>query len=69
MVQEQAVRITIRFNFRDNRTGDSLAARDGFAATATFAPERGVADRLELGQRSAIDELARDLVSELRSSW
>lgn len=69
LVQEQAVRITIRFDFRDNRTGDSLAARDGFAATATFAPERGVGDRLELGQRSAIDELARDLVSELRSSW
>jgi len=69
MVQEQAVRITIRFDFRDNRTGDSLSAREGFSATATFAPERGVGDRLELGQRSAIDELARDLVSELRSGW
>lgn len=69
LVQEQAIQITIRFDFRDNRTGDSLAARDGFSATATFAPERGVGDRLELGERSAIDELARDLVSELRSSW
>jgi hypothetical protein len=69
LVQEQAVRITIRFDFLDNRTGDSIVARDGFAASATFAPQSGVGDRIELGQRSAIEELAQDLVSELRSGW
>ncbi len=69
LVQEQVVQITIRFDFRDNRTGDTIVARDGFAASATFIPQRGVAERLEHGQRSAIDELAHDLVSELRAGW
>ncbi len=69
LVQEQAVRLTIRFDLHDNRTGDPIVTRAGFAATSTFAPQSGVGDRLELGQRAAIEELARDLVSELRSGW
>lgn len=69
LVQEQAVRITIRFEWRDNRSGEVLVARDGYSASAVFSPSRGVGDRLEMGQRNAIDELASDLVSDLRSSW
>lgn len=69
LVQEQAVEITIRFEWRDNRSGDVLVARDNYRASAVFHPSRAVGDRLELGQRSAIDELAQDLVSEMRSAW
>ena len=69
LVQEQAVQITIRFEWRDNRSGDVLVARDGYSASAVFHPSRAVGDRLELGQRSAIEELAEDIVSEMRSSW
>ena len=69
LVQEQATQITIRFEWRDNRSGEVLVARDQYSATAVFSPSRNVGDRLELGQRSAIEELAHDLISELRSSW
>jgi len=69
LVQEQAVRITIRFEWRDNRSGDVLVARDRYSASAVFSPARNVGDRLEMGQRNAIEELASDLVSEMRSSW
>jgi hypothetical protein len=69
LVQEQSIQLTIRFEWRDNRSGDILVARDRYSASAVFSPSRNVADRLELGQRSAIDELARDLVSEMRSGW
>jgi len=69
LVQEQAVRLTIRFEWRDNRSGDILVARDGYSASAVFSPARNVGDRLEMGQRNAIDELAHDLVSEMRSGW
>lgn len=69
LVQEQAVRITIRFEWRDNRSGDILLARDGYAASAVFSPARNVGDRLEVGQRSALEELASDVVSDMRSSW
>lgn len=69
LAQEQAVRITIRFEWRDNRSGDILVARDGYSAAGLFAPARNVGDRLEFGQRAAIDELARDLISDMRSGW
>lgn len=69
LVQEQAVRITIRFEWRDNRSGDILVARDNYSAAAVFSPARNVGDRIEMGQRNAIEELAHDLVSELRSGW
>lgn len=69
LVQEEAVRVTIRFEWRDNRSGDVIVARDGFSASSVFSPSRNVGDRLELGQRGAIEELASDIVSSMRSSW
>ncbi len=69
LVQEQVVRITINFEWRDNRTGDILVARNNFSAVSTFVPQRGVGERLEHGQREAIEELATDLVSQLRNNW
>lgn len=69
LVQEQAVRITISFEWRDNRSGDILVARDNYSASAVFSPSRSVGDRLENGQRGAIQELAQDVISQLRSSW
>lgn len=69
LVQEQAARITIRYEWRDNRSGDVIVARDAYSASAVFSPSRNVADRLELGQRDAIEELAHDVVSDMRSSW
>jgi len=69
LVQEQLVRITVNFEWRDNRTGGLIVARNGFAASSTFAPQRGVGERIEHGQRQAIEELAADIISQLRSGW
>lgn len=69
LVQEQAVQLTIRFEWRDNRSGEIIVARDGYTASSVFSPSRPVGDRLELGQRMAIEELAQDVISEMRSSW
>lgn len=69
LVQEQLVRITVNFEWRDNRTGKLIVARNGFAASSTFAPQRGVGERLEHGQRQAIEELAADIISQLRQGW
>jgi len=69
LVQEQATQITIRFEWRDNRSGEIIVAKDAYSASAVFSPARKVGDRLELAQRSAIEELASDLISEMRSGW
>jgi len=69
LAQEQTYRITVRFTWLDNRTGQPRVVRENFAATGVFAPARGVGDRIEVAQRDAIDELARDIVESMRASW
>ncbi|MFT5423987.1 MAG: hypothetical protein ACI89L_001779 [Phycisphaerales bacterium] len=67
--EEQAFTITVRFNWRDSRTGETLVARRQFAASATTIQARPTGERVEVGHREAIEELARAIVRELRSDW
>lgn len=73
LAQEQSLTLIVDFEWRDNRTGELLLERQNFQAASTFIPAQGVAggpgERLEMGQRDAIDELARRIVGELRSAW
>jgi hypothetical protein len=69
LVEDVAVAITVDFTWRDGRTGDYLVRRQNFTATETFVPARPSGERLELGQHAAVQELARAIVSEMRSSW
>jgi len=69
LAQELAVQLTVSFEWKDSRTGEVLVARQNFRAADTFTPSQGVEERLELGERAAIDRLARDIVAELRTSW
>lgn len=68
-VQEYGYIITVDFDWVDNATGKTLAARRSFAAADTFVPVRGVSEKIEYGQASAAQRLAKDLVSELRTQW
>jgi hypothetical protein len=69
LVEEQTYRLTVRFAWRDNRTGETRVVRENFSAVGVFAPARGVGERIEVGQRDAIDELAHDIVASMRSGW
>jgi hypothetical protein len=69
LAEEQTYRLTVRYSWRDNRTGETRVARENFTATGVFAPARGAGERIESGQRDAIDELARDIVATMRSAW
>jgi hypothetical protein len=69
LVEDVAVTLTVNFEWRDGRTGEYLVRRQNFTATETFVPARPSGERLELGQQAAVQELARAIVSELRSSW
>lgn len=69
LVQELAVALSVDFDWRSNRTGESLISRRDFQAVQTFVPALGTGERIELGQTAAVQELARDIVAELRSNW
>jgi hypothetical protein len=69
LVMEQAVELTVDFEWRDGRSGEVLIVRKGFKSLQSFVPARGTGERLELGRHAAVQELARSIVNELRSSW
>ena len=69
LVQEMAYQFTVSFEWQDNRTGRALVSRRGFKGAETFVPAYGAEEKLELGQAATADQLARDIVASLRSSW
>ena len=69
LVQELTYEITVDFDWRDNRSGESLVERRKFTGVGAFVPALGSGERVEVGRREAIEELAHDIVAELRSDW
>jgi hypothetical protein len=69
LAQEVAVRMSVDFTFRDNRSGRILVSRQSFTASESFVPSKNLGEPLEVGQYSVVQELARDIVAELRSTW
>lgn len=69
LAQEVAVDMAVAFEWKRNRSGEVLLARRNFRAPESFVPARGARERLEFGEAATIDQLARDLVAELRASW
>ena len=69
LVQEMATDVAVSFEWKRNRTGEVMVSRRNFRSSEAFVPARGAQERLELGERATIDRLAKDIVSELRSSW
>jgi hypothetical protein len=69
MAQEVAVTVTVDFDLRLSANGRGLVSRRNFQGVGTFVPAQGTQERIELGQSVSVQRLARDMVSELRSSW
>lgn len=69
LVLEQAVEISVDFDWRSRGTGKVLISRRSFEGLGSFVPAQGTQERLELGQAVTVQELARDIVAELRSNW
>jgi hypothetical protein len=67
--EEVIVSVTIDFEWRDLRSGKTIVARDAFTGDALFVPSRPSSEPIELGQFAVVQQLARDVVTELRSAW
>lgn len=69
LLQEGAVDLSVNFEWKSTADGKVLVSRKNFRAAKPFVPARGAQERLEVGQVSAIDQMAKDIVAELRGSW
>lgn len=66
---EAAFILEVDFTLRDNRTGRTRVSRERFASAGSFVPNSAYGERLAVGERDAVQRLARDIVGELRSDW
>jgi Lipopolysaccharide-assembly len=67
--QEVVMRVTIDFEWRDLTTEKSIVDRKSFSGNSLFLPSAPASERLELGRAAVVQQLARDVVAEMRGSW
>ena len=67
--QEQQVRVTVRFEWKDMRSGRVLRSRSAMTGTGEFVGTFPVSETFEVAQHTASAELARDIVSVMRRDW
>jgi hypothetical protein len=67
--EEIMVSITIDFTWRDVRSDRVLVERQFFSGHGLFVPSRPTGEPIELGRFTAVQQLARDLVEEMRAEW
>ena len=69
LVQELAYTITIDFDWRDSRTGQSLVSRRSFSSSDTFVAARPSTEPIDIGRHGAVQRSAQDIVGLLRGAW
>ncbi|MBT8484991.1 MAG: hypothetical protein HKO59_08555 [Phycisphaerales bacterium] len=67
--EEVLVAVTIDFQWTDLAAQADLVARERFTGQRLFVPSAPTGERLELGRFAVVQQLARDVVSELQATW
>lgn len=69
LVESMALQLTVSFEWKLVESGEVLVSRRNFRAGEIFVPASRAAERLDFGESASIDQMARDIVASLRSSW
>ncbi|MFA7236155.1 MAG: LptE family protein [Phycisphaeraceae bacterium] len=67
--QEMQAQITVSFEWKDLRSGQVIRRRDRIIGSGEYVPLRAVGEPMQIAQHQAVAELARDIVSVMRSDW
>ncbi|MHC4810260.1 MAG: LPS assembly lipoprotein LptE [Planctomycetota bacterium] len=69
LAEEMALTLRVDFDWTRIDTGDTLAARRDFAASALFVPSPPAGERIEVGRFDAVARTAAAIVDALEGSW
>jgi hypothetical protein len=67
--EEAVVGVTIDFQWKDQRTGRVLVKRESYTGQGLFVPSAPTGEAIDIGEFAAVQQLARDIVDEMRSNW
>ncbi|MCB9844867.1 MAG: hypothetical protein H6811_02615 [Phycisphaeraceae bacterium] len=69
LAQEATFELTLDFDWSDDASGRSRVRQSNVRAIGTFVAARGVGERIEVGEKGAIQVAARRIVEQLRADW
>ncbi|HRQ75999.1 MAG TPA: LptE family protein [Phycisphaerales bacterium] len=69
LTEEMLLGITVDFQWIDLRTNVPIVERRSFTVQGLFLPSRPFSEPIELGEVTAVQQLARDIVNELQAAW
>lgn len=69
LAAESAVSMTVDFAWTDTRSGRVLMSRKNFSVARAFVPARQGGELIQTGEDQAVQQLAKDIVAEMRSGW
>jgi len=67
--EQMEVVVTIDFTWKDLNTGEPIMDRRGFSSLGRYIPDRVVGEGFAVAQHDAADQLARDIVDQMRGDW
>ena len=67
--QEVELTVTADFVWKDLGSGEVITDRRGFVAVGRYIPTSGIGEPIEIAQHLAIQRMASDIVSTMRSDW
>lgn len=67
--QEMQVTVTASFEWKDQRSGKVIRKRATVVGTGEYVPTTPLGEPYEIAQHRAAAELAREMVSIMRSDW
>jgi hypothetical protein len=65
--QEQAIRVSVNFVWKDLRTGKILAQKKGFEQDTTYFPTLG--ESAYVGKQTGMEKLAMAIVQQMQADW
>lgn len=69
VTQEAQLAVTASFEWKDLRTGKILRKRGRISGVAEFVPTAPVGEPEQVAHQAAVAELAREIVSVMRTDW
>lgn len=67
--QEIEVRYVVNFEWKNQRTGQTLRERRGFTSAARYVPTTPVSETQDAALHGAVQQMAQDIVSAMRADW
>lgn len=69
LAEEMIYKLSIDFQWRNLRTNEAIIDRRAFAGHGLFVPSNPTGEPIALGQYAAVQQLAQDVVTEMRAEW